>query len=277
VGQTVHHIATNGAAYYGVTARVEAAWREMLVRIGREAGIAFDFLSYPLPQPLEELWTRSDPPCVFIVCGYPIAMRHFAVTPIAAPIPSAPWTQGRALYRSNLIVRADSRFQTLTDTFGGRLGWTTRHSHSAFNALRHHLLRYRTPGRPTLYSRVAGDLGSVRRLFEAVCDGTIDVGSVDAYWHLLLERHQPELAARVRVLESTAPAPMPAFAASPGVPPGIIDGLAAGFAFAERQAWFPSLAEPIMITGFAASSLDDFDIIRARDQEAIRGAYPLPA
>ena len=273
----MNRIATNGHAYYAVTARVEVAWKELLVRIGREADIAFDFLSYPLPQPQEELWSRSDLGCIFMMCGYPIAMRHFAVAPIAAPIPSATWAQGHALYRSDLIVKADSRFHTLTDTFGGRLGWTTNHSHSAFNALRHHLLRYRTPHRPALYSRVVGDLGSVRKLFDSVCDGTIDVGSIDAHWHLLLQRYQPELAAHVRVVESTATAPIPAFVASPAVARDIIDRLATSFDSAVHQKWFHPLADAILIRGFAACALEDFDIIRSREDEAVRAGYPLPA
>jgi ABC-type phosphate/phosphonate transport system substrate-binding protein len=274
----MNHIATNGHAYYAVTAHVEVAWKELLVRIGREADIAFDFLSYPLPQPQGELWSRSDLGCIFMTCGYPIAMRHLAVTPIAAPIPSAPWAQGRALYRSDLIVKADSRFHTLSDTFGGRLGWTTNHSHSAFNALRHHLRQYRTPDRPTLYSRVGGDLGSVRKLFDSVCDGTIDVGSIDAYWHLLLfRRYQPELAAQVRVIDSTATAPIPAFVASPAVPREIIDRLAAMLRSAQHQVWFHAPAAATLITGFAACALEDFDIIRGREHEAIRAGYPLPA
>jgi ABC-type phosphate/phosphonate transport system substrate-binding protein len=212
-----------------------------------------------------------------MVCGYPIAMRHFAVTPIAAPIPSAPWALGQPLYRSDLIVKADSRFHALTDTFGGRLGWTTSHSHSAFNALRHHLLRYRTPHRPALYSRVVGDLGSVRKLFDSVCDGTIDVGSIDAYWHLLLQHYRPELAAQVRVIDSTAPAPLPALVSSPAVPREIIDRLAAALGSAQHQAWFRALAAGTLITGFAACTLEDFDIIRDREQEAIHAGYPLPA
>lgn len=273
----MNRIATNGHAYYAVTPGVEAAWKELLTRIGREADIAFDFLSYPLPQPQEELWSRSDLSCVFMMCGYPIAMRHFAVTPIAAPIPSALWAHGRALYRSDLIVKADSCFHTLSDTFGGRLGWSTMHSNSGFNALRHHLLQYRRSDRPTLYSRVIGNLGSVRKLFESVCDGTIDVGSIDAYWHLLFQRHQPELAANVRVIESTVTAPLPAFVASPTVPREISDGLAASFAFARHQAWFHPLAAAIMLEGFTACALEDFDIIRAREDDAVLAGYKLPA
>jgi len=270
-------IATNGHAYYAVTPEVEAAWRELLIRIGDEAEVTFDFLPYPLPQPQEELWTQQEVGCVFMMCGYPIAMRHFAVTPIAAPIPSAPWTQGRAVYRSDLIVKADTGCQSLRDTFGGRLGWTTNHSHSAFNALRYHLLQYRTCAGAALYSQVIPDLGSVRRLFDSVCAGTIDVASIDAYWHSLLQHHEPELAARVRVVESTATAPIPAFVASPVVPREVIDRLTVAFTSAPHRPWFHSLADALKITGFAASSLADFDIIRARDLEAHSAGYPLPA
>ena len=275
--QSVDRICTNAHTYYAVTPGVEAAWKELLVRIGREADVAFDFLPYPLPQSQEELWSRSDLGCVFMMCGYPIAMRHLPVTPIAAPIPSAPWTQGRGLYRSNLIVKVDSRARTLIDTFSGRVGWTTIHSHSAFNALRHHLLQYRTPDRPTLYCQAVGNLGSVRKLFDSVCDGTIDVASVDAYWHLLLQHHQPECAAHVRMIESTATAPIPALVASPAVPPEVIEHLAVSFASAQHRTWFHSLADAVMIVGFMACALDDFDIIRARDLAAIRAGYPLPA
>ena len=273
----MNRIATNAHGYYAVTPGVAAAWRELLVRIAGAADVTFDFLPYPPSQSQEELWARSDAGCVFMMCGYPIAMGHFAVAPIAAPIPSAPWAQRRALYRSDFIVQADSRFQTLSDTFGGRLGWTTNHSHSAFNALRFHLLQYRTGERPTLYSHTVGALGSVRRLFDSVCDGTIDVGSVDAYWHLLLQHHQPELAARVRVIESTATAPIPALVASPAVPREVIDRLAASFMSAQDQRWFHALAEATRIAGFAPSALDDFDIIRARELEANGTGYPLPA
>src|SRR5579859_2390619 len=157
-------IATNGQTYYSVAPQTEAAWHELLAAIAREAGISFQFLSYPLPQPLEQLWLRQDVGCVFIICGYPIALQQFTVVPIAAPIPAAPWAESRAVYRTDLVVRAESRYQRLSDTFGGCIGWTTRYSNSGFNAPRHHLLRYRTAERPTLFSRVAGNLGTVRKV-----------------------------------------------------------------------------------------------------------------
>src|SRR6266446_10362709 len=123
-------LATNGHAYYSVARQTDAAWHDLLTRVAEEASVAFDFLSYPLPQSLEELWTRADLGCVFIMCGYPISLRQLPVVPIAAPIPLASWAQGRAVYRTDLVVRADSRYQRLSDTFGGRIGWTACHSRS---------------------------------------------------------------------------------------------------------------------------------------------------
>jgi ABC-type phosphate/phosphonate transport system substrate-binding protein len=110
-----------------------------------------------------------------------------------------------------------------------------------------------------------------------VCDSTIDVASVDAYWYLLLQRHRRERAAQVRMIESTATAPIPAFVASPSVPREVVDHLAVSFASAQQRAWFSSLADAVKIVGFTACALDDFDIIRARELAAIRAGYPLPA
>ncbi len=143
------------ARMYAVTPAAETAWRDLIARVCAEAEVALDYLPYPAPRPLEQLWARPDLGAVQM-CGYPIAMGLAAVEPIAAPIPALDWARGRAVYRSDLIVRADSGFRTLADTFGGRVGWTVDHSHSGFNALRHHLLRH-FQARGPLYAEVKGD------------------------------------------------------------------------------------------------------------------------
>ncbi len=271
-------LATNGHAYYSVARQTDAAWHDLLTRVAEEASVAFDFLSYPLPQSLEELWTRADLGCVFIMCGYPISLRQLHVVPIAAPIPLASWAQGRAVYRTDLVVRADSRYQRLSDTFGGRIGWTVRHSHSGYNALRHHLLQYRTPERPTLYSQVVGGLGTVQKVFDAVLEGAIDVGPVDAYWHMLTQLHHPDLAARVRVLESTVTAPIPAFVANLSVSPEAVDRLARSFQSARDRAWFRPIAAELLLDGFTpVRNVDAFSIIQARARQAEEAGYPAPA
>ncbi len=261
---------------YAVTPTVEALWRTLLRQVADDAGVALDYVPYPAPQPLEELWRRPDLGAVFM-CGFPIALALAAVVPLAAPIPRAPWAQGRALYRTDLIVRDDAPYRTLEETFGGRAGWTVAHSHSGFNAFRHHLLGFRTPARPTLYGEMTGNLVTARRVLDSVREGQLDVGPLDAYWHLLIARHAPELVAGIRTLTSTETAPMPAFVAAAGTPPATLARLRGAFAAAAQRPWFAALAEPLRLEGFAEVTAASFAPLLAWDREAIAAGYPLPA
>jgi ABC-type phosphate/phosphonate transport system substrate-binding protein len=264
------------ARMYAVTPAVEALWRTLLDEVARDAGVALSYVPYPAPQPLEELWARADLGAVFM-CGYPIALGLAPVIPIAAPIPRAGWAAGRALYRTDLIVRQDAPYRTLEDTFGGRAGWTVAHSHSGFNAFRHHLLQFRTPGRPALYGEMHGNLVTARNVLDSVREGRIDVGPLDAYWHMLLARHAPPLSAGVRVLTSTALAPMPAFVAAAGTPAELTARLQAAFVAAAGKDWFAPLGEQLLIEGFAPVAPQTFEVLLERDRAATAAGFPLPA
>lgn len=266
------------ARMYAVTPAVEAAWRAVLDLVLAEAGVTalFDYLPYPAPRPLELLWRRPDLGCV-LMCGFPIATGLAEVTPIAAPIPAAAWAGGKPVYRTDLIVAATSPLQTLADTFGGRAGWTVAHSHSGFNAFRHHLLGYRRTDRPVLYGAMTPNLVTARAVLDQVANGMIDVGPLDAYWHELIARALPDLAAQVRMIESTATAPMPAFVAGPAVPADVVDRLRTAFVGVGRTPAFEPLSEALSIKGFAAVDHTNFGPTRLWDAEALAAGYPLPA
>jgi ABC-type phosphate/phosphonate transport system substrate-binding protein len=261
---------------YSVTPEVESVWRELLQRVAEEADVALEYAPYPAPRPLEDLWSRPDLGAV-LMCGYPIAMQLAPVQPIAAPIPRAPWAAGRAVYRTDLIVREDAPYRQLQDTFGGRAGWTVAHSHSGFNAFRHHLLGYRTPQRPTLYREMVGNLVTARNVLDAVRERRIDVGPLDAYWHMLIARHAPEVCEGVRVLTSTALAPMPAFVAAADVPMPTVTRLRTAFTNAATKPWFAQVADPLMLEGFAAATRTAFDPALEWDREAKAAGYAEPA
>eukprot|EP01037_Dinobryon_pediforme_P007341 gene7341-7409_t len=261
---------------YSVTPQVEAAWRELLAQVCALADVPLDYLAYPAPQPLEPLWQRADVGAV-CMCGYPIRLGIADVQPLAAPIPSMDWASGKAVYRTDLIVRADSPFQTLEDTFGHRLGWTVAHSHSGFNALRHHLLRYRTPARSKLYSEVTGNLITARAILDRVVDGTIDIGPLDAYWHHLLRQNQPDLVRTIRILASTDVAPMPCFVASKTMPQAEVVRLKAAFVQARTQDWFAPLAAKLAISGFADVGFDNYALLQDWQDEALSAGYAEPA
>lgn len=264
------------ARMYAVTPAVESLWQGLLHHIADSAAVALDYLPYPAPQPLESLWTRPDLGCV-LMCGYPIAHRLAPVFPIAAPRLAMPWARGRAAYRTDLIVRADSPFQTLEDTFGHRAGWTVRHSHSGFNAFRHHLLGFRRPERPTLYREMVPDLVTARAILDGVRAGRLDVGPLDGYWHWLLARHAPDLVRDTRVVASTELAPVPAFVAAEGTSAEHVQQLRSAFEQAHTQAWFAEYSEPLGLVGFAAAYHDDYESTLAWHRDAVAAGYPEPA
>ena len=264
------------ARMYAVTPEVEAGWRALLEHVADEAAVALTYMPYPAPQPLEDLWSRRDLGCA-LMCGFPIALKLAPVVPIAAPIPRAAWAGGRALYRSDLIVRRDSPFQTLEDTFGARAGWTVEHSHSGFNAFRHHLLAYRTPERRTLYGRMTGNLVTARNVLNSVREGRIDIGPLDAYWHQLIARHAPQLTMDIRVLTATEVAPIPAFVAAAGAPEDQVVRLRAAFRSAASRPWFAPLGDLLLLDGFADATETQFAPLLQWDQAAKAAGYSLPA
>ena len=265
----------SNARMYAVSPEAEATWIELIAHVAEDAGTSFNYFKYPAPQPLEDLWRRSDLGCVQM-CGYPIALNLADVVPLASPIPAASWAEGKALSRTDLIVRDDAPYRSLSDTFGGTVGWTVAHSQSGFNALRHHLLSYRSEDRPRLYRRSMGNLVTARRVLDSVADGSIDIGPLDAYWHMLVRKYMPRLTEKVRVLESTDTVPMPAFVAAPAVPRHTVDRLREAFSAAHTRPWFAPFSASLLIEGFEKVTRETFHRTLEWAQAAEAAGYPEP-
>ena len=266
----------SNARMYAVSEEAEEAWQRLIENVLRDAGVEFPYERYAAPQPLEKLWRRPDIGCVQM-CGYPIALKVADVVPLAAPIPAAPWAEGKPVYRSDLIVRKDAPFRDLADTFSGTVGWTVSHSHSGFNALRFHLLTHISTAHPRVYRQSIGNLITARNILESVLDRTIDVGPLDAYWHMLIEKYAPELTADLRVLQSTATAPMPAFVASPHLAADSVACVRRAFSEAHTQPWFGEFREALLIDGFAPVTLETFEATMEWDRAAKAAGYLEPA
>ncbi len=140
---------------YNVTPEARAGWDAIFEWVAERSGVALEVIAHAAPAPIETLWARDDMGCVFM-CGWPYAMAEPRPRLVAAPVPSPDRYGGKAVYFTDLVVRRDSPYRKLQDTFGGRVAWTLETSHSGYNALRHHLLKYRSPARPTLYASSVG-------------------------------------------------------------------------------------------------------------------------
>lgn len=270
----MRHVAN--ARMYAVSPQVAAAWKELFGWLARESGIDLDILDHPFPLPLADLWSRPDLGCAFM-CGFPFMLATHRPRPVAAPIPVKAPIAGRPVYATCLIVRADSDFHAIEDTFGGRLGYTVADSHSGYNALRHHLLPYYRQRGAKLYRESVGPLTTPRRVIEALLARDIDVGPLDGYALDLLRYHQPEFGSQIRVVATTDPAPMPFLIASLSCPDEIVSHLRATLAtFADAPAC-AGLRERLRLEAFAPVVLEDYSLMLHWDAEARAAGYPQPA
>jgi ABC-type phosphate/phosphonate transport system substrate-binding protein len=212
------------ARMYSVAPGAAAAWKKLFAWLEERSGVDLTVIDHAFPAPLDALWSRQDLACTFM-CGWPFMRYGHVHQVVAAPVPRADYAKRRPVYCSHFVVRRDSKFQTLEDTFGKRFAYTIHDSHSGYNAPRHHLLRYRKGDRK-LYREIVGPLRTPRLMLEAIVEKRTDVGPLDSYAYDLLCRHWPEVADQTRVIASTDVVPIPAFMASPGTKSEIVQRLA---------------------------------------------------
>jgi len=264
------------ARMYSVNPQAAAAWKELFGWLAQASGVDLDILDHAFPLPLVDLWSRTDLACAFM-CGFPFMLASQRPRPVAAPVPARAPVAGRPLYATCLVVRAVSDFDTIEDTFGGRLGYTVSDSHSGYNALRHHLLPYFRQRGARLYCKSVGPLTTPRRVIDAVLAGDIDVGPLDGYALDLMLHHQPELASQIRVVAVTDPAPVPFLVASPGCPDEIVTRLQATLATFATAPACAGLRDRLCLDAFAPVALDDYGLMLRWDTEARVAGYPQPA
>ena len=253
------------ARMYSVTPAAAEAWRTLIGWATREAGVPVEFVEHAPPKLLSELWARDDLGVVQM-CGLPASRRQPRPTIVAAPVPSLARYGGKAVYMSDIAVKADSRFRTVEDTFGGVAGYTLKDSQSGYYALRSFLLT-RYPG--AKYRQIVGGLLNPRGVIQALARGEIDVGPLDSYAFDLIRAGDPSSAAQVRVVASTDPTPMPPLVATASLSDEQIGALRGAFLRAHEE---PSLPlHTLLIERFVVPDVSVYDETRRRAERVEQG------
>jgi ABC-type phosphate/phosphonate transport system substrate-binding protein len=260
------------ARMYSWAPSLTAAWRRLLAWVSSRAGVPLEVLDHADPLPLDDIWKREDLGCVFM-CGYPWALRPDRPHLLAAPVPSPPRYRDRPVYFTDFIVRDDSPYVRLEDTFGGCLAYSTEHSHSGYNAARFHLLAHRTPSRPTLYARLLGPLHRQLPVIDAVIDGRADVGPIDSYALDLLRRHGDARVGRVRVVDTTVAAPSAPLVASPVVDAATRERLTATLLDGHHAPELASTLDELLLARFVPVVEADLDVFLERARAAEAAGY----
>lgn len=247
------------ARMYSVTPAASAGWRNVIDWVTKTAGVPVEFVEYPPPKLLSDLWAREDLGVVQM-CGLPASLRKPAPTILAAPVPSPPRYGGRSVYLSDLAVREDSWIQSLEDTFGGVAGYTLKDSQSGYFAFRTLLL---TKYPQAKYAKIVGGLMNARGIVQALVKGDIDVGPLDGYVWDLIRAGDPAFAAQVRVIESTDPTPMPPLV-STGLDIDQVNRLREAFLKLHEHAPLNAARHALLIDRFVVPDLAVYDETKRR-------------
>ncbi|HUQ75522.1 MAG TPA: PhnD/SsuA/transferrin family substrate-binding protein [Burkholderiales bacterium] len=256
------------ARMYSVTPSASAGWRTIIEWAARRAEVPVEHVEHAPPKLLSDLWSRDDLGIVQM-CGLPASLRKPAPTILAAPVPSLPRYGGKAVYMSDIAVRADSRFHTLEDTFGGVAGYTLKDSQSGYFAFRTLLLTKHPQAR---YARIVGGLLNPRGVIKALAEGKIDVGPLDGYVFDLIRAGDPEFAAQVRVVAVTDPTPMPPLVATAALKKDETERLRSAFMAVHEEPALDPARKSLLIDRFVVPELKVYDETRRRAERVEEAA-----
>jgi len=257
---------------YDASPGAAAAWRALFGRVFRDAGVEVEMIDHGAPRPIADLWARENLCCAFM-CGWPFARARPRMQALAVPVPTPPRYEGEPRYCSEFLVRAGSGWASLEDTFGARFGWMSMDSQSGFNAPRASLAQYSARDRRTLFSSVAGPLGTPALALEALRGGVVDVVALDGFWLDLLRHHEPGALDDVRSITTTPWTPIPPLVAAPQVSSGVVASLRKVLFHAhERPAYAPLLAATC-VERFVAPDPASYAVLEAMAREAVSRGY----
>jgi ABC-type phosphate/phosphonate transport system substrate-binding protein len=259
---------------YGAVPAAARAWRALFARIFADVKLDVRFMEHRFPQPIEALW-RTPGLCCDFMCGWPFIRSKIGMQAIAAPVPAPPRYAGLPRYCSEFLVREESGWTSIEQTFGHRIGWMANDSQSGFNAPRALLAKHVTSARQVLYRESLGPYVTPGRLLDALQRREIDVVALDSYFLDLCRRHDPARLMLLRPVALTPWTPIPLLVAAPDVPRVIVEQLRAHvLGIRASPAYAPLLAD-VLLEGFDAPQLDSYEELEAMAQFATEQGYEL--
>ncbi|MGG6895510.1 phosphate/phosphite/phosphonate ABC transporter substrate-binding protein [Rhizobium sp. BR 315] len=248
---------------YNLSPKISGQWDRLFHWLLSQSGIDIEVIPHAAPAPLSELWSRPDMGAVFM-CGFPFSRVAAAERPVplAAPVSLAGWAKGQPVYASHIVAARDKLFAE-ADFATLRWGWTVRDSQSGYNAPREFFAEIAN-GRSV--RETIGPLLNPRGVVEAIRTGAIDVGAIDAYAYQLLELHEPDMIAPLRIVATTRPAPFPLLVAARQQPSERINALQAALLEAHQSPEGRDILSSLGLAGFAKPDIAAYDRLPARAQ-----------
>jgi phosphonate transport system substrate-binding protein len=202
------------------------------------------------------------------ICGLTYARWSAEDKPVqllAAPIPKGQRYQGKPVYFSDVVVRADSSYTSFAGLKGARWAYNEPGSHSGYNITRWALARM---GATSGFFGSATQSGSHQRSLEMILDGSIDASAIDSTVLELVLLQHPERASQIRIIEALGPSPIPPWVARHDLPAELFNNLRDILCNMHQHPQGKALLIAGHLEGFAAVTDSNYDPIRQMASEA---------
>jgi phosphonate transport system substrate-binding protein len=237
---------------------VRPAYQAVADEVGRRLGLTAELVTGRSLRQIAE--GQFD---VSFICSPPYIELASASPPaayvLAAPVLTDPAFGGRPAYRSDVIVRADSRFQSFADLRGASWAFNEPSSFSGYYAIR---ARLAALGERDGYFGAAVRAGWHERAITMVADALVDASAIDCQVLSIVLAAKPKLGARLRVIDSIGPAPI-----QPVVASGRLDAELRGRV---QKALLDLTANPAVAGVLKRAGLERFVVATDADYDPIR-------
>ena len=192
-------------------------YRQVVFYLGWATGLTTELVTGLAPDEQEALVDQEKVQVVF-TCGLPYVRKADQPSPrlrlIAAPVLVADYYQNRPIYFSDIIVRANSPYQTVSALRGATWAYNEVFSLSGYILFLHYLLNI---GETMRFFGKMAQSGSHAISMDWVEQGRADFATVD---RVVLDMEFEQHAERIksfRTLKRLGPCPMPPIAAVTGL------------------------------------------------------------
>jgi phosphonate transport system substrate-binding protein len=179
------------------------------------------------------------------ICGYPYVQHRSELSLIAVPR-----FQGQPLYRSYVVVAAESSLGSLEDLKDGIFAWSDPDSNSGYLFPRYRLTEMGQD--PDRFFRRTFFAWGHRHCVEAVAEGLADGAAVDGYVWDTLALREPALAGRTRVVLRSPLFGFPPLVGAPGLPVGDVESVRRVLLAQEGDSAGRGLLSELNLDGFSA-------------------------
>ena len=178
---------------------------------------------------------------------------------LAAPVMEGDRYAGKPVYFSQVVVRADSSFETFEDLRGASFGYNEPASHSGYEVMRYRLA---DGGLGDGFFGEVVETGSHLASLEMLLRGELDTACIDTMVLDLRLKQRPELEKELKVIETLGPSPVPPFVAQVALEPDVRRDLRAALTGLDQTGEGRTILRRGGLVRFAAVVDSDYDEIR---------------